>query len=115
MTRKCGGVFRAFELETALPAGLVRLVPAQRPKRMQSTVRLQAAHIRRGGNAELAFQYGDTRLQQIIFLACDPRHVLDRLELLTLHNVEVAQDLLRLVADHRVDLALDALSRAGGV
>src|ERR1700733_746616 len=80
------------------------------------TVRLQAAIVRRRWRgAELGFQRGDAQLQRLVFLARQPRHVLDRLELLALDDVEVAQDLLGLVAHHRIDLALDALGGAGGV
>src|ERR1019366_5035627 len=84
--------------------------------RRNSAVRLQAADIRRRRrDAELGFQHGDARLQRLVFLARQPRHVLDRLELLALDDVEVAQDFFGLIADHGVDLALDALGGARGV
>src|ERR1700687_1220899 len=87
---------------------------SKRTKRLP--IRLQAADIRRcWRNAELGFQHRDTRLQRLVFLARQPRHVLDRLEFLALDDVEVAQDFFGLVADHRIDLALDALGGAGGV
>src|SRR6202011_5423852 len=80
------------------------------------SIRLQAAIVRRRGrNAELGFQCGDARLQRLVLLAREPRHVLDRLELLALDDIEVAQDFFGLVADHGIDLALDTLSGAGGV
>src|SRR6201995_6177734 len=65
--------------------------------------------------SELRLQRGDPRLQRLVLLARQPRHVLDRLELLALDDVEVAQDFFGLVAPERVDLALDALRRARGV
>src|SRR6266851_5368731 len=81
-----------------------------------SPTRLQAAIVRRrGGNAELGFQRRDARLQRLVLLARQPRHVLDRLELLALDDVEVAQDFFGLIADHRIDLTLDALGGTGGV
>src|SRR6266852_8632786 len=81
-----------------------------------SPIRLQAADIRRRGrNAELGFQSRDARFQRLVFLARQPRHVLDRLELLALDDVEIAQDFFGLIADHRIDLALDALGGARGV
>src|SRR6267154_1225990 len=81
-----------------------------------SPIGLPAAAIRRrGGNAEPGFQHGDARLQRLVLLARQPRHVLDRLELLALDDVEVAQEFFGLVADHGIDLALDALGGAGSV
>src|SRR5271169_4984400 len=78
--------------------------------------RLLTADIRRRRrHAELRLQRGDARLQRLVFLARQPRHVLDRLELLALDDVEVAQDFLGLIAQHGIDLALDALGGAGGV
>src|SRR6195952_950199 len=68
-----------------------------------------------GSRIELRFQRRDARFQRLVFLAGEPRHVLDRLELLALDDVEVAQDFFGLVAHHGVDLALDALRGAGGV
>src|ERR1700704_5369514 len=68
-----------------------------------------------GCAAQFRFQRGDARFQGLVLLARQPRHVLDRLEFLALDDVEVAQEFFGLVADHRVDLALDALRGAGGV
>src|SRR6516225_5676036 len=62
---------------------------------------------------QLRLKRCNPRLQRLVFLARQPRHVLDRLELLALHNIEVAQDLFRLISPERVDLALDTLCRAG--
>src|ERR1051326_3927541 len=62
--------------------------------------------------AELGLERRDPRLQRLVLLARQPRHVLDRLELLALGDVEVAQEFLRLMAPERIDLALDALRRA---
>src|ERR1700712_5383980 len=64
---------------------------------------------------ELGFQRGDPGLQRLVFLTRQTGHILDRVELLALDEVEVAQDALGLVADDRVDLSLDALGCAGGV
>src|SRR4051812_31926102 len=64
-----------------------------------------------GPNAQLGFQRGDAHFKRFVFLACQPRHVLDRLELLALDDVEIAQDFFGLVAHHGIDLALDALGR----
>src|SRR5450631_487066 len=98
MTRKCGDFSAVLETPYASP------------------IRLQAADVRRRrGNAELGLQHRDARLQRLVFLARQPRRVLDRLELLALDDIEVAQDLFGLIADHGVDLALDALGGAGGV
>src|ERR1700682_6324866 len=76
--------------------------------------RLHRADVRRR-NAEFCFQRDNARFKRLVFLARQPRHVLDRLELLALDDVEVAQDFFGLIADHRIDLALDALSGARGV
>src|SRR4030095_7419360 len=74
------------------------------------------AGIRRGRrNAELGFQRRDPALQRLVLLTRQAGHVLDRVELLTLDEVEVAQDAFGLVAHDRIDLALDALGGAGGV
>src|SRR3569832_128174 len=59
--------------------------------------------------AELGFERGNARLQRLVLLARQARHVLDRLELLTLDDVKIAQDLLGLIAHHGIDFALDAL------
>src|SRR5882762_9466409 len=59
-------------------------------------------------HAELGFQGRNAGLQRLVFLAREAGHVLDRVELLALDEIEVAQDALSLVADHGIDLALDA-------
>src|SRR6202022_648840 len=64
---------------------------------------------------EFGFQCRDARFQRLIFLARQPRHVLDHLELLALDHVEVAQEFFGLVADHGVNLALTPLGGARGV
>src|ERR1700716_4188159 len=79
-------------------------------------IRLHRADIRRRRwHSEFCFQRRDARFEGLVFLARQPRHVLDRLELLALDDVEVAQDFFGLIADHRIDLTLDALGGAGGV
>src|SRR5262245_25503841 len=79
-------------------------------------LRLHAADIGRGRrNPEFGFKDGDARLQRLVFLARQARHVLDRLELLALDDVEIAQEFFGLVAHHRVELALHALCRTRGV
>src|SRR5215471_1599163 len=62
---------------------------------------------------QLRLKRRNPHLQRLVFLAREPCHVLDRLELLALHNIEVAQHLFRLVSPERVDFALDTLCRAG--
>src|SRR5680860_959400 len=47
---------------------------------------------------------GDALFQELILLARLLRHGLDRLELLALHDFEIAQDPLGLSADHGFDL-----------
>src|SRR5216683_6606694 len=136
MTRKCGDFSPGLEViaptrhcraSTRQSISFVRLFRRIMDARIKSghdiewaggasPTRLQAAIVRRrGGNAELGFQRRDARLQRLVLLARQPRHVLDRLELLALDDVEVAQDLFGLIADHGVDLTLDALGGAGGV
>src|SRR5438105_1846524 len=74
------------------------------------------AGIRRGRrNAELGFQGSDPALESLVLLTREAGHVLDRVELLALDEVEVAQDAFGLVAHDRIDLALDALRGTGGV
>ncbi len=58
---------------------------------------------------ELGLQRCDPGLQRLVFLARQAGHVLDRLELLALDHVEVAQNALGLSAHHGVELALGAL------
>src|SRR4051794_29283373 len=89
--------------------GRLRLAFAITRKRPRSASRLPRR------NPELAFQHSDPRLQRLVLLACEPRHVLDRLELLALDQIEVAQEFLGLIAPERVDLALDALGGACSV
>jgi len=58
--------------------------------------------------AQFCLKCGNARLQRLVFLARQPRHVLDGLELLALDDIEVAQDFFGLIADDGVDLAFDA-------
>src|SRR5580704_6810491 len=67
------------------------------------------------GFAERRLQRRDAGLERFVFLACQAGHVLDRLEILALDQVEIAQDALRLVAEQRLDLAPHALRGAGRV
>src|ERR1700674_2119951 len=141
MTRKCGDFYQGFwasndpldpswpgssRPSTSLsPLASKTWMPGTRPGMTMiegqappcaSPIRLQAAGVRRrAGNAELGFQRTDARFQRLVFLARQPRHVLDGLELLPLDDIKVAQDFFGLIADHRVDLALDALGGTGGV
>src|SRR4030081_2487964 len=102
MTRKCEDFSAVLTLPWRAPPGRVNGPTRPRPSSLR-------------GDAELRFQHRDARLQRLVFLARQPRHVLDRLELLALDDIEVAQDFFGLVADDGVDLALDALGGAGGV
>src|ERR1700761_4815808 len=68
-----------------------------------------------GRSAQFGLQRRNPGLQRLVFLARQPRHVLDRLKLLALDDIEVAQDFFGLVAHHGVDLALDPLGCARGV
>src|SRR5262245_3586290 len=65
--------------------------------------------------AELGFERGDARLQGLVLLAREPRHLLDRLEFLALDHVEVAQDAVGLVAEHGIEFAPHARGDAGRV
>src|ERR1700686_356083 len=67
------------------------------------------------GLAECRLQRRDAGLERLVFLTRQAGHVLDRLEILALDHVEIAQDALRLVAEQRLDLAPHALRGAGGV
>src|SRR6202795_1428308 len=67
------------------------------------------------GLAERRLQRRDAGLERLVFLARQPGHVLDRLEILALDHVEIAQDALRLVAEQRLDLAPHALRGAGRI
>src|SRR5689334_18106387 len=69
----------------------------------------------RPGFAGRGFQRRDARGERLVFLARQPGHFLDRLELLALDHVEVAQHALGLIAQERVELASHALRDAGGV
>src|SRR5262245_7070249 len=62
--------------------------------------------MRLGGTAgsEPGFERGDARLERLVLLARQPRHLLDRLELLALDQIEVAQDAFGLVANDGFDL-----------
>src|SRR3954465_1892853 len=64
---------------------------------------------------KLGFERGNPDLERLVFLARQPGHVLDRLELLALDHVEIAEDALGLMAQHRVELAPHALGDAGRV
>src|SRR5436190_20107431 len=61
------------------------------------------------GFAELGLERGDPGFERLVLLARQPRHVLDRLELLALDHVELAQDAFGLGAEQGVELAAHAL------
>src|SRR3954471_6623142 len=63
----------------------------------------------RGARAELFLERRNARLQDLVVLARQPGHFLDGLELLALDQVEVAQPLLGLSLEDRLDLAPDPL------
>ena len=67
------------------------------------------------GLVGFSFQRRDARLQSLILFACQPRHFLDRLEFFTLHDVEIAQDTLSLVAKQGVELAPHPLGHSRSV
>src|SRR6476660_3678930 len=62
-----------------------------------------------------SFQRTDPRFQRAVLLARLLRHGLDRLELLALHHIEIAQHALGLGADHIFDLLAHTVGRAGSV
>src|SRR5262249_45686822 len=65
--------------------------------------------------SELGFERGDARLQRLVLLAREARHVLDRLEFLAFDYVEVAQDAVGLVAEHGIEFAPHARGDASRV
>src|SRR5262245_6692077 len=73
--------------------------------------------MRLGGPAgsEPGFEPGHARLEGLVLLARQPRHLLHRLELLALDQVEIAQDAFGLVANDGFDLAPHARGGAGRV
>src|SRR5579862_1829104 len=54
------------------------------------------------GLAERRLQRRDARLKRLVLLARQAGHVLDRLEILALDHVEIAQNALSLVAEQRL-------------
>src|SRR5580698_8117251 len=105
MTRKCGDfcadLGKRYALNpswpglsrpsTFLPSGKVSVDARVKPGH---DVTLPAGGLvarvrRRGGRREPGFQRGDAQLQRLVFLARQPRHVLDRLEFLALDVIEV--------------------------
>src|SRR5262249_54817781 len=64
---------------------------------------------------ELRLQGREPGPQHLVLLTRQPGHILDRLELLALDQIEVAQPLLGLGLEHGIDLALDALRDTGGI
>src|SRR5262245_34992726 len=61
--------------------------------------------LRRAAGPEPGFERGYARFERLVLLARQPRHLLDRLELLALDQIEVAQDAFGLVANDGFDLA----------
>jgi hypothetical protein len=99
MTRKCGEFYRGFGVTASLvmpglvPGIHVLLAPSKdadgrdKPGHdgdMERFVRLPSGC---RGPAELRLQRDDPRLQRLVFLARQPGHVLDRLELLALDDI----------------------------
>src|SRR5262249_17781390 len=97
-----------------------RAVPAVRPAYWQDERGRKETRRRRkclwvATGAELGLERGDARLQGLVLLAREPRHLLDRLEFLALDHVEVAQDAVGLVAEHGIEFAPHARGDAGRV
>src|SRR6266849_415510 len=64
---------------------------------------------------ELGLQSGNASLERFVFLPRQPGHLLDGLELLAMDHVEIAQNPLRLGAQHCVEFPPHALSDAGRI
>src|SRR5271165_4023599 len=69
-------------------------------------------HLSGPSGSDLGLQCRNPRLQSLVLLACRPRHVLDRLELVALDHVKLAQDAIGLIAEYGVELAPDPRSDA---
>src|SRR5437660_4078351 len=109
--RRLPGLYRqVLEMET----GISDAPSGRRRDRIAWRGRWRRRRCRRTG-AKLRLQGRDAGAQHLVLLARQPGHVLDRLELLALDQVEVPQPLLRLRLEHGVDLALDALRDASGI
>src|SRR5262249_40235227 len=63
----------------------------------------------------LGLERRDTSLECLVLLAREAGRLLDGLELLAPHDVEIAQNALSLAAEQRVELAPHARGDAGGV
>src|SRR5262245_33617610 len=75
-----------------------------------------AARLRRLAQAcDLAFERGNTRRQALVFFARLCGHLLHRLELLALHDIEVAQQALALRPHQGFELAAHALRCPGSI
>jgi len=61
-----------------------------------------------------SLERGDALLEELVLLAGFLRHGLDRLEILALHHVEIAQHALGLGAHQSFDLLAYAVGGAGG-
>src|SRR6202011_4519582 len=107
--------FRPTGLQGCYLAEMARLIAARTGKNKKAKGRSKSRRASRSGLADRRFERGDARGECLVLFARQPGHFLDRLELLALDHVEVAQHALGLIAQQRVELAPHALGNAGGV
>src|SRR5947208_2506989 len=100
MTRNRRHFYRAGSLFSGLPPKQPAELQAFRTAR--SAIGIEAADVRRRwGAPEFGFEHRNPRLQRLVFLSRQTRHVLDGLKFLALDHVQIAQDSFGLIADHR--------------